>query len=480
LVTATIIPITTNTTIAACSQIQVGDIDRGAYRRYRVGMQHGRLRLATLLLVPVIVAAALAAATLASAQPLAASAKLGGAPLGGVNVVGLTFASRPVEADQAIAYARQLHAKVVRTEVSWAVLEPRAKSQLDAQALAFLDRLLGDAAAAGIKVIATLRGTPCWDSSAPASLLSKCEPASPSGATAWPPRNPADYAAVAAYLARRYGTQLAAIEVWNEPDQGNELYFAGPSKPQRYAALLRAAYPAIKQANPNVLVLAGSLVGSNGAFLRALYAAGIKGFYDGLAIHYYNLTLGSVRAIRQVQVASGDEKPLWLDEFGWTSCWPGERVQQEQACVTPRVQALNIANIFRSLARTSYVAADVIFQLHDQVKEDFGLVTATGAHKPAFSSLASVIASPFGHVSPVTVGLHRHRGRIVAAGSGPVGDFMQLEVFKGKVLRYHALFTLDRFNRYAITLPRVLGTHGMRVRVFQYWMGSASAAQKSI
>jgi hypothetical protein len=33
LVIAMIIPISTNTTIAACSQIQVGDMDRQAYRR---------------------------------------------------------------------------------------------------------------------------------------------------------------------------------------------------------------------------------------------------------------------------------------------------------------------------------------------------------------------------------------------------------------------------------------------------------------
>ncbi len=74
--------------------------------------------------------------------------------------------------------------------------------------------------------------------------------------------------------------------------------------------MLRAAYPAIKQANPNVPVLAGSLVGSNGVFLRALYAAGIKGYYDGLAVHFYNLTLGSLRAIHEVQLANGDTKPL--------------------------------------------------------------------------------------------------------------------------------------------------------------------------
>ena len=134
------------------------------------------------------------------------------------------------------------------------------------------------------------------------------------------PRRP--IATFVAYLAQRYGTRLAAIEVWNEPDQSNEAYFAGPEKPQRYAAVLRAAYPAIKQANPNVPVLAGSLVGANGVFLRALYAAGIKGYYDGLAVHYYTLTLASLRSIHEVQVANGDTKPLWLNEFGWSSCWP--------------------------------------------------------------------------------------------------------------------------------------------------------------
>ncbi len=94
--------------------------------------------------------------------------------------------------------------------------------------------------------------------------------------------------------------------------------------------MLRAAYPAIKRANPGVAVLAGSLVGSNGVFLRALYAAGIKGYYDGLAVHFYTLTLGSLRAIHEVQLAGGDHTPLWLDEFGWSSCWPHQKVSRNR------------------------------------------------------------------------------------------------------------------------------------------------------
>lgn len=402
------------------------------------------------------------------------------APLGGINIPGLGYGSQPAEADRAIALAKQLHAKVVRMELPWDVLEPTGPNQINPGALAFTDRALSDATAAGIKVIALTDATPCWASSAPATLLDRCSPTQFGPASAWPPSDPADYASFVAFLAQRYGTRLAAIEIWNEPDQGNELYFAGPEKAQRYAAILRAAYVAIKSANPNVPVLGGSLVGSNGVFLRALYAAGIKGYYDGLAVHFYNLTLGALRSIREVQLANGDSKPLWLDEFGWTSCWPAQRVQVEQACVTPQIQAANITNVFRATAHTPYVAAEVVFKLRDSPGEDLGVFAANGARKPAYAALAGVLASPFGSVSRVTLRMRRHDGRVVASGSGPVGDFMELEAFRGTVVRYRALFVLNRFNRYSITLPRALGTGGLRVRVYQYWAGLARAAQKSI
>ena len=402
------------------------------------------------------------------------------APMGGVNVTGVSDSLPLTSVDREVANARALHAKLVRVEVRWSALEPVGPSQIDARALAYLDRLVSDAAQSGIRVIATADNTPCWDSSAPARLLSKCVPGHSSKANVWPPRDPSAYAGFVAFLAARYGTRLAAIEVWNEPDQANEDYFAGPDKPERYAAVLRAAYPAIKQVDPSVPVLAGSLVGSNGVFLRALYAAGIKGYYDGLAVHFYNLTLASLRAIHEVQLAAGDGTPLWLDEFGWTNCWPHQRIQQEQGCVTSQVQASNITNLFRSLAHTPYIAAEALYELQSRAQEDFGVLTAKEARKPAFAALSRVLASPFGRPSPITLRLSRRRGSVMASGAGPVGDYMQLEALHGGVLRYRALFTLDRFNRYSIPLPRVLGTHGLTVRIYQYWAGRGRAAQRSI
>ncbi len=278
---------------------------RWAGRIYRVGMVR-RLQ-APVVAGAIVLCMLLSVVTAASAAHVRGTRSQASALLGGVNIAG--YGSTAAQIDRNIASARNVGAKVVRVEVPWSALEPRAAGVIDPRALAFTDHLTSDAAAAGIKVIMMVESTPCWASSAPASIRARCRPGAAGAASAWPPTNTADYASFVAYLAQRYGPTLAALEVWNEPDQANQHYFAGPDKAARYAALLRAAYPAIKAVDPAVPVLAGSLVGSNGAFLRALYAAGIKGYYNGLSVHFYNLTLASVRSIHEVQLANGDNTP---------------------------------------------------------------------------------------------------------------------------------------------------------------------------
>jgi hypothetical protein len=433
--------------------------------------------LRKLAVASVLVAMGLA---LLSTAVVASASSVSPPPLAGVNIIALTETASAAKIDRTLARAHAVNAHAIRIEIRWSLLEPRLQGQLNPRALAFMDYLIAKAAAQHIRTVALVESTPCWASSAPVSLLRRCRPGRISKANAWPPRNSNAYGSFVAFLAGRYGAKLAAIEVWNEPDQANEDYFAGPNKAQRYAAVLRAAYPAIKRVDPRMPVLAGSLVGSNGAFLRALYAAGIKGYYDGLSVHFYNLVLASLRYLHEVQLANDDPKPLWLNEFGWSSCWPRQRIQQEQACVTTQAQAANLTNVFRSLARTPWIAAEMVYELQGSRSEDFGVFTETGARKPSFGALRSALTSPLGKPSPVSVHLSRRGGRIVASGSGPVGDYVQLEAFSGQQAVYRALFTLDRFNRYAIALPKVLGTQGLRVSVFQYWMGTARAASASI
>jgi hypothetical protein len=394
--------------------------------------------------------------------------------------VTISDSASEVEVAGEIAEAHKLHAQVVRLEASWSSLQPSAPGQFSPTALATVDHVVRLAVAHGERVILLIQGTPCWASSAPASIERSCVPGHSGAASSWPPLNPSDFGAFAAALARRYGVALAALEIWNEPDYSGEQYLAGPNKPEHYAALLKAAYPAVKAVDPTLPVLAGAIVGPNGAFLDALYADGIKGYYDGLAVHFYTLTAASLHAIREVQEQNGDFTPVWLDEFGWPSCWPHGLTQAEQACVPPAVQAANLVNMTRTLAATPYVAAEVFYKFHDTPGEEFGVLATNGARKPSFAAVAGVFAAPFGAASPVALGLRRAHGGVLASGSGPVGEYMELEVLKRGVPRWQTIFTLDRFDDYSIPLPSFLGTRHLTVRVWQYWKGRSSAVKRSI
>jgi polysaccharide biosynthesis protein PslG len=382
--------------------------------------------------------------------------------------------------EREISAAKALHAGVVRVLVRWNQFQPNGPGLLAPGPSAALDKLAQTAAANGVKVIMVVDGTPCWASSAPAAVKRACAPGQETEANAWPPLDPTRYGAFMAYLAQRYGGQLAALEVWNEPDQSNEKYLAGPEKAQHYAAILKAAYRAIKAVAPQLPVLGGSLVGPNGGFLKALYENGIKGYYDGLAVHFYTLTIASLRAIHEVQLQYGDTTPLWLDEFGYSSCWPQLHVEQEQGCVTRKVQSANLVNLTRQIVKLPYVAAELFYKLRNTFGEQFGVMTEGGEQKPAFSALSQAFASPFGKLPPVTLRLRRHRGTVTASGSAPVGDYLELEVLKSGEPRYRTIFGLDRFNDYSIKLPAALGTHRLLVRVWQYGNGVASATHRRV
>ncbi len=397
----------------------------------------------------------------------------------GLNV-GFNPGAAGPEISHEIATAYALHARIVRVIVPWYVFNPLSPHETEPRPLAALDQLVADAHSRGIRLILTVDATPCWASSAPPSIARACVARRGAAAHAWPPTDPSSYAAFVGFLAGRYGSKLAAIEIWNEPDQANEAYFAGPEKVQRYAAILRAAYTAIKQANSAVLVLGGSLVGPRGLFLKALYAAGIRGYYDALAVHFYTLTLAALRETHEIQLANGDDTPLWLDEFGWSSCYPRHRIQEEQACVTAATQAANLTNAVHAIARLPYVSTAVVYKLQDSPGEQFGVLAGNGAHKPSFAALAKAFAAPLGPTQPISLRMRRAAGAVVVSGSGPVGDFMELEAFKGALLRYRAFFTLNRFNRYAVRLPSVLGTRELSVRVYQYGAGPAHAAHAGI
>jgi hypothetical protein len=426
-------------------------------------MSRRALRLLTLTLA---VTAAVATA------PAGASAIV---PYYGVDISNLTVQlSSPLGLYSDLDYAHQLHANLVRTEFEWRAFQPNGPGGLDPTATQVADAFFKRAHHLHIKVLLTLEGTPCWASSAPANLRAGCvSTSSGPSAASYPPSDPNTFARFVGQIAARYKADLAAIEVWNEPDHQDQYYFAGPNKPQRYAAILRATYRAIKHADRRIQVLAGSLVGANGVFLSALYAHGIKGYYDAISVHYYDIVLGSIRAIRATQLHHGDRRPIWLDEFGWTTCLP-QRTQGGHDCVNDRIQARDLSDVFAELSRASYVKGAVIYGMTDYAQYDFGLLTQSQHRKPAFGVVARIFATHRARLSPVRVRSRLSGGRVLVYGSTPAGDAMELDAIIGPSLRWKVTFDPNRFNRFSIRLPASLGAHGIHVHVYQYWTGEGA------
>ena len=129
-----------------------------------------------------------------------------------------------------------------------------------------------------------------------------------------------------AMLAGRY-KYVKYWQLWNEMDVSFTDLFGARNKvsmKQRgeyYVKMLKLSYPAIKQANPEALVLTGGLVNCK-EFPTAMYESGGKNLFDIMCLHTYGVPLiwsfvNRGAELRKIMDSYGDQdKPLWNTEFG--------------------------------------------------------------------------------------------------------------------------------------------------------------------
>ena len=240
-----------------------------------------------------------------------------------------------------------------REDFGWSWIEGRGKGQFD---WTVPDRVMTNASRLGVNVVAMAGYSPAWANGGRAD-------------DKYPPLKARDYADFVVALANRYGRNgtfwsankdlrpqpVAAIEIWNEP----WLWTFWKPQPDagQYAALVRAAAPAIKAAHPEIKVLiSGDLQlgysdsrdytnGTNrnwehGFLARLLKHDFAAGSVDAYAVHPYSQGFGPYQAtiswfadqsfaqqwlyqklvlIRDMVRRAGKYKPLWNTEFGWST-----------------------------------------------------------------------------------------------------------------------------------------------------------------
>jgi hypothetical protein len=251
----------------------------------------------------------------------------------------------------------------VREDFGWSWIEGRGKGQLDWNVT---DRLMRNTSKLGINVVAMVGYSPAW--------------ANGGHDDKFPPLNPRDYADFAVAVANRYGKHgsfwaanpglperpLAAIEIWNEPWLWT--FWKPEPDPARYAALVRAAAPAVKTLHPEIKILiSGDLqLGYSdardytngtrrnweyGFLARLLKQDFASNAVDGYSVHPYSEKFGPYQKsiswfadqtfaqqwlyqklvlIRDMSRAAGKFKPLWNTEFGWTTHGDVDETTQAQ------------------------------------------------------------------------------------------------------------------------------------------------------
>ena len=199
--------------------------------------------------------------------------------------------------------------------------------------------------------------------------------ARPSGTSATYGPDPAKYAAFAKVAAAHYSALgVHAYEVWNEPNMKS--FWTPSPNVGDYTRLLKAAYPAIKGADPQATVLTGGTAPapddgtsySPVTFLKGIYANGGGNSFDAVSHHPYcwpafpgdpeawsawYQMYGTSPSLRSLMTSNGDGgKKIWATEFGAPTDGPaGSFVSESRAGKDDHQGVLHLAHL--RLGRTA-------------------------------------------------------------------------------------------------------------------------------
>jgi hypothetical protein len=340
-------------------------------------------------------------ATAPAAPPVGASALI--RSRAGFAVGGGWISLTPAKLVHDLDAMQRARASWLRITVPWSTLEPtrgRYAWAADAPppAVAHLDLVLRGAAARGIEVIAVVTTAPAW-ARPPGCTVAACAPA-----------DPADYAAflraaVARFSPAPYGVHV--WEVWNMPN--SRQYHRPDPDVARYAALLAASRPAIRETDPKATVLLGGLGAGHRAcpkpsacipaltFLRALYDAGAAGTFDGVDLHPVSedaqqRTISPLAASpTNVFAHLADFHRTMVDHGDTGSIW-GEVGYCARDGVTEAQQATWVGQALQRWVSWSWTAAIVVYNVRDLPGDQCGVLREGGAPKPAYQRFAALTA----------------------------------------------------------------------------------------
>lgn len=121
--------------------------------------------------------------------------------------------------------------------------------------------------------------------------------------------------------------QIKRVEILNEFNGSDPSAPGCGNTPQCYYNIIEVVYPQVKAAHPTVEIIAGGTVGSAASWLQGLLDLGGGQYMDAYSIHPYSQTPDTMAAntkniSNRIQTATGQKKPVYITEFGYTISGP--------------------------------------------------------------------------------------------------------------------------------------------------------------
>lgn len=287
------------------------------------------------------------------------------------------------EGDRQAALMEDAFVRHAREPFHWQNVEPR-KGYYD---WARFDQAVATLRARNVDIIGTLLYTAPWATSAPAGT-----PASL--VQYYPPASLSDYTRYATAVVHRYKDRVKVWQVWNE--QNTVLYWKPGPDPVAYAAMLKAAYAAIKAEDPTATVISGGLASFDIPFMETMRAEGALTSMDGFGLHTYvngppekglsALWIDNAMAYLQRHVGG---KPIWITEMGWSTC---------TTCETEAHQAEYLSRAYLEAAAKGVRMMTAYNLVEDGTtttdwQDNLGLTEPGGRLKPAYTAWRDVSAA---------------------------------------------------------------------------------------
>lgn len=133
------------------------------------------------------------------------------------------------------------------------------------------------------------------------------------------------YADYCGFMAKELKGIAKYFEIWNEYNIA--AFNKSEESPENYAKMLKAAYTAIKKANPDAVVIGIGTASIALDHTKRVFDAGGYDYLDAVSVHPYDWT-GSFRSQKLIEDTEnlkklmrnyGEEKPVWYSEMGFAT-----------------------------------------------------------------------------------------------------------------------------------------------------------------